>query len=377
MGGSHRRWAISSTLKEIAQRTGLSIPTVHQVLNGYNVRFSAETRRKVLAAAKELDYRPNIAARGLRAKKTFLIGLQFNAVNYPLIAGFTRGFQRTCTAHSYAPIFLTHGTTDDEAANVRTLLDRRVDGLVVNCAVGPDGATNAPAMAEMRRAGKPLVEVFGRFVDGAPRVTVDYQAGAAAAVRLLVAKGHKRIALFTHADYRRAEHGLGLFWTAYEHWRGYAAAIAEAGLEEIAVPYRLRKDRPKEGATYFTAYEHAPALFEHSAKPTAVVCYRGSAAEALLQYANTHPRQVSAGFGLAVFDRVRPAVSEAVDLNVLPLPTEQVGQAAAELLLDLIAGKPVESISMGPQGAVVATAPPVAPVSASVGAATGTATAAG
>src|SRR5687768_6120404 len=145
------RWAISSTLKEIAQRTGLSIPTVHQVLNGYNVRFSAETRRKVLEAAKELDYRPNIAARGLRAKKTFLMGLQFNAVNYPLIAGFTRGFQQVCTAASYAPIFLSHTATADEAENVRTLLDRRVDGLVVNCAVGADGSTNAARRSEERR----------------------------------------------------------------------------------------------------------------------------------------------------------------------------------------------------------------------------------
>jgi LacI family transcriptional regulator len=224
----------------------------------------------------------------------------------------------------------------------------------------------------MRREGRPLVEVFGRFVEGAPRVTVDYQAGAAEAVRQLVAKGHKRIALFTHADYRRAEQGLGLFWTAYEHWRGYARAIAEAGLEEIAVPYRLRKDRPKEGATYFTAYEHAPALFEHPAKPTAVVCYRGSAAEALLQYANTHAKSVPTGFGLAVFDRVRPAVSEAVDLNVLPLPTEQVGEAAAQILMDLIAGKEVESVAMGPQvvnGAPAATPAPVAalPAVAAVG----------
>ncbi|MDB5295807.1 MAG: ccpA 1, partial [Phycisphaerales bacterium] len=336
-------------MKEIAQKTGLSIPTVHQVLNGYNVRFSAETRRKVLEAAKELDYRPNIAARGLRAKKTFLIGLQFNAVNYPLIAGFTRGFQRMCTAESYAPIFLTHESTADEATNVRVLLDRRVDGLIVNCAVGPDGASNAEAFATMRREGRPLVEVFGRFVDGAPRVTVDYEAGAVAATRQLIAKGHKRIALFTHADYRQGERGTGLFWTAAEHWHGYAKAMTEAGLDELVVPYKLRKDRPREGGTYFAAYEHAEALFGHAKKPTAVVCYRGSAAEALLQYSNAHPTKIPGGFGLAVFDRVRPVVTQTIDLNVLPLPNEEVGQGAARLLMDLIAGREVESLSMGPR----------------------------
>jgi LacI family transcriptional regulator len=135
------------------------------------------------------------------------------------------------------------------------------------------------------------------------------------------------------------------------------------------VPYRLRKDRPRaEGGTYFAAYEHAAGLFEHPAKPTAVVCYRGSAAEALLQYGNTHQRQVPTKFGLAVFDRVRPAVSEAIDLNVLPLPTEQVGQAAAQMLMDLIAGREVESVTMGPQPPSAPEASPAAPAPVANGA---------
>jgi DNA-binding LacI/PurR family transcriptional regulator len=302
----------------------------------------------VLEAAKELDYRPNIAARGLRARKSFLLGVQFNAVNYPLVAGFTRGFQRACTAESYAPIFVTHESTADEAANMRVLVDRRVDGMVVNCAVGLEGASNAPTFAEMRRNGTPLVEVFGQFVDGVPHITVDYQAGAAEAVRTLIAKGHKKIALYTHADFRQGEKTKGLFWTAWEHYRGYSRALKEAGLEEIAVTYKLRKDRPREGATYFSAYEHAETLFGHESKPTAVVCYRGSAAEALLQYANAHPDKVPEGFGLAVFDRVRPVVTQNIDLHVLPVPTERVGEAAAKILMDLVAGREAESVAMGP-----------------------------
>ncbi|HEX8916422.1 MAG TPA: LacI family DNA-binding transcriptional regulator [Humisphaera sp.] len=340
---------MSATLKEIAQRTGLSIPTVHQVLNGYNVRFSAETKRKVLEAAKELDYRPNIAARGLRARKSFLVGLQFNAVNYPLIAGFTRGFQQAATAASYAPIFLTHATTADEAENLRALVDRRVDGFVVNCALGEDGSSNAGKFAEMRAAGTPLVEVFGRFVAGAPRVTLDYFAGAVAATRRLIDKGHKRIALLTHQEYRHSEKVPGLYWTAWEHWRGYSKALADAGLEELTVTYPVRRDRTREGAHYFGAYEHAERLFGHERKPTAVVCYRGEATEALIHYANAHPGAAPEGFAVSVFDGVRPIAADAIDLNVLPLPAEQVGSTAARMLLDLIAGKPVDDVAMGPE----------------------------
>lgn len=319
------------------------------MLNGYNVRFSAETRRKVLETAKELDYRPNIAARGLRAKKTFLLGLQFNSVNYPLIAGFTRGFQQVCTAESYAPIFLTHTTTEDEAENVRTLLDRRVDGLIVSCAVGPEGPSNAAKFAEMRRSGTPLVEVFGRFVEGAPRVTLDYRAGAVAATKLLIAKGHKRIALFTHEDYRTSERVPGLYWTAWEHWQGYVETMRSAGLEELTVTYPVRTDRTREGAHYFAGYEHAPRLFRHPEGPTAVVSYRGEAIEGLINRANAERGLAPAGFAIGVFDGVRPVATESIDLNVLPLPTEQSGAAAARLLLDLIAGREVTDVAMGPQ----------------------------
>ncbi|QOV91374.1 LacI family DNA-binding transcriptional regulator [Humisphaera borealis] len=327
----------------------MSIPTVHQVLNGYNVRFSAETRKKVLEAAKELDYRPNIAARGLRARKSFLLGLQFNAVNYPLIAGFTRGFQQMCTAQSYAPIFLTHVSTEDEAENCRTLIDRRVDGLIVNCAVGTTGASNAGRFAEMRQAGTHLVEVFGRFVDGAPRVTLDYRAGAVASTELLIAKGHKKIALFTHSDYRTSERIPGLYWTAWEHWRGYEETMRQAGLEPTTIAYQVSGDRTREGAHYFSAYENAKLLLNHPAKPTAAVFYRGEAVEAILHYASANPSAAPEGFGISVFDRVAPTHSDAISLYALPQPIEDVGQAAAKLLLDSIAGREVESIAMGPK----------------------------
>jgi len=355
-----REAGISTTLKEIAQRTGLSIPTVHQVLNGYNVRFSPETRRKVLEAAKELDYRPNIAARGLRARKTFLLGLQFNAVNYPLIAGFTRGFQQTCTAQSYAPIFLTHVSTTDEAENCRTLIDRRVDGLIVNCAVGSDGAVNAKRFAEMREQGTPLVEVFGQFVAGAPRVTLDYRAGAASATQHLIEQGHKRIALFTHADYRTSERVPGLYWTAWEHWRGYEETMKKSGLEPLTVAYPVVGDRTREGARYFSACAHAVNLLQHQAKPTAAVFYRGEALEAILHYANANPGDVPSGFGVSTFDRVAPTHSGAIALHSLPQPIEQVGQAAARLLLDLIAGREVESVAMGPTTPEAAASAPAA-----------------
>lgn len=327
----------------------MSIPTVHQVLNGYNVRFSAETRKKVLQAAEDLDYRPNIAARGLRARKSFLLGLQFNSVNYPLIAGFTRGFQQVCTAKSYAPIFLTHTSVEDEAENCRTLIDRRVDGLIVNCAVGTSGAANAARFAAMRDEGKHVVEVFGRFVEGAPRVTLDYHAGAVACTKLLIEKGHRSIALFTHADYRTSEKIPGLYWTAWEHWRGYEETMRSAGLEPLTIAYPVTGDRTREGAHYFSAYDHAELLLNHPAKPTAAVFYRGEAVEAILHFANANIGTAPKGFAVSVFDRVAPTHGKAIELYALPQPIEEVGQTAAKLLLESIAGHAVESVAMGPK----------------------------
>src|SRR5581483_10512527 len=159
------------TLKDIAARTGLSIPTVHQIISGYNVSFSKETRSRVLAVAKELDYRPNLSARSLQQRKSFLLGVLFYSVNNDYASDFARGLQSAARAKGYAPIFFAHANSTEELQNLEIILDRHVDALIANVALDPeDGRTNTARFAQIQETKLPVVEVFGKFLNGAPSV---------------------------------------------------------------------------------------------------------------------------------------------------------------------------------------------------------------
>ena len=75
-----------STLKDVASQANVSIPIVSKVLSGNpEVRVSADTRQRILSAAKDLHYRPNASARSLKAKRTFTLGLFVPDVGNPVI----------------------------------------------------------------------------------------------------------------------------------------------------------------------------------------------------------------------------------------------------------------------------------------------------
>ena len=151
------------TLKQIALRTGLSIPTVHQILNNYDVQFSPATREKVLEAATALRYTPNLAARSLLQQRSFLMGVLFYGVNYGVVLDFYRGVQPALHARGYAPIFMTHANVKEELENVRMALKRQVDGIILNVAIDADGSTRCEELIDLLST-TPTVEIFGRFL---------------------------------------------------------------------------------------------------------------------------------------------------------------------------------------------------------------------
>jgi len=328
------------TLKDIATRTGLSIPTVHQIISGYAVSFSKETRSRVLAVAKELDYRPNLSARSLQQRKSFLLGVLFYSVNNDYASDFARGLQGAARARGYAPIFFAHANSAEELQNLEIVLDRHVDALIANVALDPeDGRTNTPRLAQVQRSQMPMVEVFGRFLPGVPSVRLDYFAAGLAATRHLITAGHKRIALFIR-DQFEGNRVPGLNWAANDFWRGYCQAVGDAGSPEIVIVHP-----PAALGPYIAARE----ILSHGSKPTAVVCYGARGAAAMLQYFDRHHREVPIGFAVSVFGDVEPIMPREWPVTVFPAPVEKVGAAAAEMAFRLIQKETVQDIAFPPE----------------------------
>ena len=121
-----------TSVKDIAADTGFSVPTVSAVLGGRadKIGIKEETRSRIREAARRLNYRPNLAARGLRTRQTFTIGLMFYSPRELLYAEMLTAMQVALARHGYAAIcaFWKDSATARDA--FKAVIDRGVDGLI-------------------------------------------------------------------------------------------------------------------------------------------------------------------------------------------------------------------------------------------------------
>ena len=119
------------SIKEVAARAGVSFQTASKVLNGGDVRVSAETAERILAAANDLGYRPNTIARSLVQRTSATIGLVASDATDIAIAQASVAAEQEARRHGHSVLVghLPVGGADG-AAIVRTLIERRVDGII-------------------------------------------------------------------------------------------------------------------------------------------------------------------------------------------------------------------------------------------------------
>ncbi len=179
------------TIREVAERAGVSVSTVSRVLNEYPF-VSEETRRRVLETMQELEYRPDVAARSMRTGTSRAVGLVFSDISNPLFSAMAKGADSVLHAKGYS-LVLANSQSDPEreAELLSALRQRRVDGLVI--AVADE---RAPSLAE-RLSGFPACVLVDRNVSGsrADSVCSEHAQGMAEALEHLARLGHRRVAL--------------------------------------------------------------------------------------------------------------------------------------------------------------------------------------
>ncbi|MCY0939807.1 LacI family DNA-binding transcriptional regulator [Streptomyces antarcticus] len=179
-----------ATRQDVARLAGTSPSVVSYVLNNGPRSVAPATRERVLAAVKELQYRPNAVARSLRMSHTMTLGLVVPDAANPFFAELARALEDHAWAAGYT--LLVGNTVDDpgrEAGYIRTFVDRQVDGLVLIPSQG-----DRPWRAELARSGVPSI-VFDRELTGvaASHVVVDNTLGARLATEHLLAHGRRRV----------------------------------------------------------------------------------------------------------------------------------------------------------------------------------------
>jgi LacI family transcriptional regulator len=308
------------TLEMVAEAAGVSAASVSRILNGTAI-VSEEKRAAVDAAIARLGYVPNPVARGLAGGRTLSIGVITQAIDSPFYGAALRGIEEALVPAGYSPLFVSgQWSAAHEARCIEMLRSRRVDGVILLTGRLPDAALTALA-AEL-----PVV-VTGRSLQAPGLVALDFDnvGGARLAVEHLLELGHRRIA-FISGDLRHLD--------GKQRQRGYRAALAAAGLPRVP-ELELAGDFTE--ASGLAAVER---LVSSGAEFSAVFASNDQMAFGARLGLYRKGLRVPEDVSLVGFDDLALAVYAAPPLTTVHHPVHELGQLAAQAMLQLLAGQP-------------------------------------
>ncbi|MFK3781390.1 LacI family DNA-binding transcriptional regulator [Agrobacterium sp. NPDC089420] len=187
----------SVTVADVARRAGVSKATAARVLGGYGT-VSDRVREAVTAAASSLDYRPNELARSMTTGRSGTIGVVVGDIENPFFSLAVRGITDIARQAGFTVILINSGEdATAEKAAIRTLLAKRVDGLIVS----PAKENDVDHLREAIRSGLPLalLDRGGDALD-VDTVLADDRHAAENVTSRLIGLGHRRIAYLTACD---------------------------------------------------------------------------------------------------------------------------------------------------------------------------------
>lgn len=309
-----------ATIKDVAERAGVSITTVSHVLN--QTRFvSDELRASVLAAVEELNYHPNVLARSLRRGETKTLGLVVPDNSNPYFGAIARTVEDVGFARGYSVILCnSDGQRQKESAYIGVLIAKQVDGLIFIAA-----GSNPEHLEELTAAGIPVV-VADREIPQhlADMVLVDNELGGYEATRHLIGLGHQRIACIT---------GPSDVTPSAGRVHGYRRALAESGIavhEELVVAGDFRHDGGE--ATM-------RGLLRLKEPPSAVLACNDLMAIGALRAIGSAGLHVPRDISLIGYDDIDMAAAVSPALTTVAQPAVELATRATSCLVARIQGK--------------------------------------
>lgn len=306
-----------TTLGDIARALNVSKMTVSRAINNHP-EINAETRARVLAAARKMNYRPNQFARALTSKHSYLIGIVVPDLMHSYFAEICRGVESKARPAGYQNLICS---TDEEARKELDEIEAlwtRTDGLIVASALT---ANEAKSYRKLINEGGKIV-LIDRLLDGlsCPAVTTDDVQVGVLATEHLIKLGHKKIGHLrgTTASTSQGRH------------EGYKRAMSKA---------RLRVDKSLVHDCGFTESDGRAAMKRWIAKgnlPTAIFAANDPAAIGAIEALNDAGLDVPNDVAIVGAGNIHYGDMLRVPLTTVSWSTAAMGQAAAELLLKLI-----------------------------------------
>jgi LacI family transcriptional regulator len=309
-----------STIQDVARAARVHPSTVSRVLNARpELLLRVETRERVVAAAERLGYRPSVLARSLRLRRTLTLGMLVPDIANPFFPPIIKGAEDVAHERGYTLVLCnTADVPEREATYLRVLRERQVDGALIASTRMADATITG-----LRADGFPFVLV-NRATRGSSdlAVTVDNRHAAGEAIAHLAALGHRRIAQVA---------GPHTTATGAERVAGARRALLSRGLDASVV---VEAEAWSESAGYRAARRLLIAD-----PPTAIFGANDLIALGVLRAAREAGLRVPDDLSVVGFNDI--GESALIDLTTVHVPQEEMGAAAARLLIGALEREPI------------------------------------
>jgi LacI family transcriptional regulator len=315
--GAARRGS-GPALRDVARRAGVAVSSASRALSDH-ASVSPELRERVMRAAAELGYEPNLLAQGLRRGATSSVGFVMRDISSPLFSEIALGAEVALRERGYSMLLTnSEGRPELDLAHVRLLRQRRVDGLLLSLA--DEG--HEPTLAELERLRLPVV-LIDREVphpSGLSAVLCDHGAGVRAAAEQLVGRGHRTLGLvggpLSLRPGRECAHALERF------------CAGRAGTRAVVEPGAFSEQH---------GFEATARMLAAPSPPTALITGSHQILPGVLR-AFDEAGDAADGIDLVAFDDTPLLPWVARPLGVVSREGLEIGRVGARLLLDLLRG---------------------------------------
>jgi LacI family transcriptional regulator len=320
------------TIGMVAREAGVSPSTVSRILNG-TARVRDAKVRAVEAAIAKLQFMPNPVARSLAGGRSMSVGVVTQAIDSPFYGVSLAAIEKGLLQASYSPLFVSgHWREGDERRCVDHLLSRRVEGIILLNSRLSDGE-----LVNLARS-VPLV-LTGRRVEGERLYSLDYDstAGARLATEYLIGLGHRRVAFISGP----ADHP-----DALQRLDGYKAALAAS---RIPYTHKLVAAGDYQEAGGAAAIN---ALLDAGVEFTAVFAANDQTAYGAMLALHRRGLQVPKDVSIVGFDDLPTSAFMIPPLTTVHRFTEEIGDGAAEAMIDLIEQRSPKAKTSAPMLAI-------------------------